>query len=160
MSLLALKIAFAGLLITEDMKVEGIDFNGGKTQMTIKKGSSAEYFFVSQGIFEVTNIESENGFNVASKNKEVKTILLKDKNHNIISCVENENPGETVLHINHLKGKYQIIPSKKETCNQNEDKTANAVLTSFWDDMSSEQKQELILELGKIALIIFIGQSL
>lgn len=165
--LLASNVACAGLLVTDDMKVPEIDFNGGKTEMTILKDSETEYFFVSKGSFTVTNPISKNGFNVASSNKEVKTILLTSEDNKVVSCALNEKPGESFLHINNLKGKYNIVPSKIEDCSKafssnkvfkTKFNDSDVVLASFWDDMSEEQKEKLLLELGKIALIIIVGQ--
>lgn len=165
--LLSSNSAFAGLLITDDMKVPGVNFNGKTTEMTILKDSEAEYFFVSKGSFTVTNPISKNGFNVASLDKEVKTILLKDASNKIVSCASNDKPGESFLHINNLKGKYDIVPSKIEDCSKafssnkvfkTKFNDSDVVLASFWDDMSAEQKEKLLLELGKIALIMIVGQ--
>lgn len=165
--LLSSQSAFAGLLVTEDMKVPGVDFNGKTTEMTILKDSEAEYFFVSKGGFSVTN-PSKNGFNVASSNNEVKTILLISEDNKVVSCALNEKPGQSYLSVSDLKGKYNIVPSTIESCEKalGYDKTfgsvmtSDVVLTSFWDDMSQEQKERLILELGKIAVIMLIGQAL
>ena len=51
LSLLAVKIAFAGLLITKDTKIPGIDFNGRKTELIILKDSEADYFLATKGVF-------------------------------------------------------------------------------------------------------------
>ncbi|HOI60276.1 MAG TPA: hypothetical protein PKU93_03035 [Candidatus Pacearchaeota archaeon] len=161
----------AGLLITDDMKVPGVNFNGKTTEMTILKDSEAEYFFVSNGAFTVTN-PSQNGFNVASSNNEVKTILLTSEDDKVVSCALNDNPGKSYLHISDLKGKYNVVPSTIESCEKalsfnktfatissNKIIDSNIVLSSFWDDMSQEQKEKLILEIGKIAVIMLIGQA-
>jgi len=129
-------------------------------------------------LFTVTNPTSKNGFNVASSNEEVRTILLTSQDNKVISCTLNKEPGKSFLHIANLKGRYNIIPSKIEDCgkamglnktfatrieatsqNMNLKSTSNIVTASFWDDMSTEQKERLLLEISKIAVIILIGQA-
>ena len=162
LSLLAVKIAFAGLLITKDTKIPGIDFNGRKTELIILKDSEADYFLATKGVFEVTNPTSLKGFNVATKDEEVKTLLLMSADNKVVLCEENKDPGKSFLHINNLKGKFRIVPSKIETCEKafNLNENSQAVLASFFEDMTPEQKEKLVLELGKIALIIFIGHTI
>ena len=182
-ALLLLGKVFAGLLVTEDLKVPQINFNDGATELTILKGSEAGSFLATNGSFKVTNPVSENGFNVAALDSNVKSILLTKTTGEIVSCTLNEKPGESYLHVNDLKGTYNIVPSKIDSCEEalsksteissilqdyilleassnNQDISndiSNVVMASFFDDMSDDEKK-ILFEVAKIAAIVIVGQ--
>lgn len=169
-ALMFLGKTFAGLFVTEDMKVPGINFNGRTVEMTILKDSETGSFLAANGSFKVTNPTSKNGFNIASADSEVKSILLTRENGKVVSCALNENPGQSFLHINGLKGTYNIVPSKIEDCSKALEKSAaissiledcssdkDIAAASFLEDMSPAERA-ILLEVAKIAAFVIIGQ--
>ncbi|MFA7142337.1 MAG: hypothetical protein WC157_03485, partial [Candidatus Paceibacterota bacterium] len=96
-------------------------------------------------------------------------------------CTLNEKPGESYLHVNDLKGTYNIVPSKIDNCeealskstaissilndymevdtmDQNMEKhVTDAVMASFFDDMSDDEKK-ILFEVAKIVTIVLVGQ--